>query len=209
MFFFNAGWDSFGGSPGSPGGWDNISEMRKVYDSIPAAERSGYSVLVAWRKITLEHFNAEYRSDPTSVINYAKENDSRLNEAYIGELTKDGQLRLISMEFNFDQSSNTPISSTKPVELPPGPGKRYYVGDEVTAEYIGHTTLRAMQDKIAWDLANSTLDDSEYALRNAIHVVDVTIKSGDPDMGGPIDALTLTPTYGIKWRQRKENCPAE
>lgn len=121
MFFFNSGLESFG-VPGSTGGWDNISEVHKVYDSIPAAERSGYSVLAAWRKITLEHFNAEYRSNPTSVIDYVKGHDSLLNEAYIGELTQDGRLRLIYMEFHVDQFSDKPISSTDRREMLPGTG---------------------------------------------------------------------------------------
>ena len=74
----------------------------------------------------------------------------------------------------------------------------------IVDEFKNLSTSRAREDRAAWLGEKRELLSSEYA----IHLVEKTIEL-NPDkfvVGGPIDVAEITPSNGVHWIRRKDEC---
>ena len=95
-------------------------------------------------------------------------------------------------------------SQSETEEVPEGVRIHAYGQAGIVEEFANLSTPRAREDRAMWIGKKRDLFSSEYA----IHLVEKTIQLnlGRSVVGGPIDVAEITPTNGVHWIRRKDEC---
>jgi hypothetical protein len=79
----------------------------------------------------------------------------------------------------------------------------------IAGEMAAGTTERSRQWRSAVALKTAGLSLKDRIVSATEYVVELTAKYAPQDVGGPIDAVTITKARGVTWAQRKPGCRTE
>ncbi|MBI3895783.1 MAG: hypothetical protein HY313_07605 [Acidobacteria bacterium] len=193
--------------------WSNSGEAHSVYGQLRAGSGEPlfiYMLASEWARRIVGYLNLIYRAQPQTLISASEA--GVLTSALFGGLAGNDRLIILYTRITIDPTKLPAISFDAP--RPAGPplcapwcilGK-----GAVATEYLETISPRAMQESAQWreDSKRFSLGDRDALL--AIRLVDLTLAyEKNQGVGGPIDALELTPGKGVSWIQRKDSCPAD
>lgn len=207
IIFFSANLTAWGG--GGPFDWNSTEEAHRAYERLePTHENQGLAahVAVEWASAVTEDIRRIYVSNPQAIINTAE--NGVLTDALFGE-SEGTHLTLFWERIVVNQSSITPIAATPLTPINPvgfvAAGKR-----EIFDEFTSLTSPRAKREAKEWAKKSLRIRPEDRDLMKAIRLADLTVaydQSGT--VGGNIDALELRRGGEVRWKQRKDSCPAQ
>jgi hypothetical protein len=159
-------------------------------------------------------WDALYREHPKDVIRSAEHGRGVLTGGFFASAENGTIYKQIEL-ITFNQNSTTPVrAQTGYMECWPcmqQPGAQICAGGltEIAAEFCSETSVLAQREGLKqWTISDSLLHRIDKPALLPIRIVDLTI-AYDPKgvVGGKIDAIELRKDGGIRWLQRKDNCP--
>jgi hypothetical protein len=215
FIFASAGVNGFEPEPGKAGNaWSAYDEPGKLVDQLPDMDDPVYGLAVLWGESLEKHVNRALEVNPGPMMDFLrKEGGQTLTTGMFAGRTKQGQLVIYKADLNCNCAGNSRRTSLEILPFPLSPG-------------IGGGLIGAQEALDLWDELGQ--EKSERA-RASLHQLEMgdTGRSGPKkleaiavsslefilkyslggDVGGPIDAVEMTPAGDIHWVQRKANCP--
>jgi len=208
--FFSVGHARYSPTLSEVQGWDNVEMARDAINSLP---RNGSldSLAVSWSNAAGQHWNSFCALHGLQCV--------RMTEAIDGLLTsaafiRDEDLAVATAAVYFDSAKPlTPIRyvTSKDINHCWSCGQRQ--GRRICAEG-SHIDVAA---KFCAERKHGERIDVRTPLRHpsestklAVKIVEMTIDAYEKsigDVGGPVDAITITRGGGLAWNARKPNCP--
>lgn len=185
--------------------WDAIDEAKRAADANGGniqmtSSKEVDTVADTWSAAMQADWNALYTWHPQLVIDMARKDKGDLTNGIFID-AKDHRLSFAARGIRFSGDPQTPtIIETSICKFGDWCGS----GETgIFSEFTKLTSDRAIRERKAW--LNGP--DAKSLVMYAIRMVELTIAYGPKDVGGPIDALTLSRNGVITWVRRKSNCP--
>jgi hypothetical protein len=205
-----AGYDS--GDPRFPiPSWRSSDEAHKAYERLTAGGRrpSVADVANEWSRAMVRNETQLYGIVGERLLDAA--NDGVLTQAMFGGVGEDGTLQMVSADIVLqeDESDKShPIDMDMGVMLPQD--SLGVIGEgAIFKEFFEAETDRAKKEAAQWEKDSAKFPEDDRIFFKMIRLIDLTSAYDEMGVvGGPIDAVELDLGKGIRWRQRKANCPA-
>ncbi len=190
--------------------WSNESEAHRAYDRIKSRPQGADFVTVLaneWAKQVVKYVDLIYRAQPQNLLGSTE--NGLLTIALFGGVTNEGHLvmRQIRIEVN---PSKSPFISFETNPQPPCHPVCILGKSAIALEILANETARARKENSRWVAELQKIPAADKIVSSNIRLVQLTeMYDGTSDVGGPIDALDLSPSDGVRWIQRKPNCPKQ
>jgi hypothetical protein len=196
-------------APGGVPSWNSTEEAHRAYERLePISQNEGFVIQLAneWAKAVADDIRTDYRYDPPAIASTAE--NGVLTDALFGE-SRNNRIRLFWERITFHPFSLEPIQVETLTEFPQmgftAAGKR-----DIFDEFTNLASPRAKREAEEWAKKSLRIRPEDRDLMKAIRLADLTVlydQSGT--VGGKIDALELRRGGEVRWKQRKDVCPAQ
>lgn len=215
FIFASAGVNGFEPESGKNGNaWSAYDEPGKLVDQLPDMDDPVYGLAELWVESLEQHVNRALVVNPEPMMDFLqKEGGEMLSSGMFAGQTKQGQLVIYKAVLNCSCAGNSRRTSHAilPVSLSARTGggamgtrEALRLLDELRQE--SSERARASVDQFGRDHAGQ--GGSKMLGAAAVASLEFVLKySREEDVGGPIDAVEMTPAGDIHWIQRKSNCP--
>ena len=215
FIFASAGVNGFEPEPGKAGNaWSAYDEPGKLIDQLPDMDDPVHGLAELWGKSLEKHVNRALEVNPASMMDFLrKEGGQTLTTGMFAGRTKQGQLVIYKADLNCNCAGNSRRTSLEilPFPLSPGTGGGAIGSQEALDlwDELGKGNSERAQASLhqleTGDAGRSGPKRLEAIAVSSLEFILQYSRGGD--VGGPVDAVEMTPTGDIHWVQRKANCP--
>lgn len=216
IIFAASGDTAYGPTDGGPLYWDSHAIAKDVFLRLSrkrATQPMPLRIAPIWGDKVKHKIMADLKRDGPEGVLFGVEGNTLTSAVFAGFY--DGAPLIVTSELTYTTSAKGRVEISFAVTNVLRKPKAIHIGRvDIANEFFAGKTPRSIQ----WrqELAAAMSPDSDPVAVPAINAVQLSIdnyplvKIGGkmlPPVGGPIDALRLTPAKGIEWIQRKQNCP--
>lgn len=215
FIFASAGVNGFEPEPGKPGNaWSAYDEPGKLADELPDIDDPVYGLAELWGKSLEKHVNRAFEVNPGPMMDFLrKEGGQTLTTGMFAGRTRQGQSVIYKADLNCNCTGNSRRTSLEILPLPlPASTRGVAIGSQEALDLwdeLGKgNSERAQASFNQLETGDAGRSGPKKLEAMAVASLEFILKySRGGDIGGPIDAVEMTPAGDIHWIQRKGNCP--
>jgi hypothetical protein len=215
FIFASAGVNGFEPESGKNGNaWSAYDEPGNLVDQLPDMDDPVYGLAGLWGKSLEKQVSRALEVNPGPMMDFLRrEGGKTLATGMFAGRTKQGQLVLYKADLNCNCAGNSRRTSLEilPLSLSAGTGGAAIGSQEALDlwdELGKESSERARASLHEFETNRASRSGPKMLEATAVASLEFILKySRGGDIGGPIDAVELTPAGDIHWIQRKANCP--
>jgi hypothetical protein len=215
FIFASAGVNGFGPEPGKSGNsWSAYDEPGKLVDQLPDMDDPVYGLTELWSKSLEKHVNRALVVNPDPMLDWLrKEGGETLTTGMFAGRTKQGRLVIYKANLNCNCAGNSRRTSLEILPFPLSAGTDGgLIGSQEASDLWDELGQgKSERARVAFhqlEIGYAGQSGPKKLEAIAVGSLEFILKySRGGGLGGPIDAVEMTPAGDIHWIQRKANCP--
>ncbi|HET9284473.1 MAG TPA: hypothetical protein VFR24_21170 [Candidatus Angelobacter sp.] len=215
FIFASAGVNGFEPEPGKNGNaWSAYDEPGKLADQLPDMDNPVHGLAELWGKSLEKQVNRALAVNPEPMMDFLRhEGGQTLSSGIFAGRTKQGQLVVYKADLNCNCVGNSRRTSLEILPLPlPASSAGLVIGSQEALD-LWDELKKGNSERARASLHQFETDHASGAGPKTLGAAAVTslefiVKyAREEGIGGPIDAVEMTPAGDTYWIQRKANCP--